>query len=72
MPEYIDEAFPVQPEGSWLSYIEANPVSAGLCRRVEDWHWSSASWDSNNGQANRGTCPTKYPISTSITPRERV
>jgi len=23
-------------------YVENNPVRAGLCRRAEDWHWSSA------------------------------
>ena len=23
-------------------YIHLNPVAAGLCRRVEDWQWSSA------------------------------
>ena len=25
-----------------VSYIEDNPVKAGLCRRPEDWQWSSA------------------------------
>jgi type I restriction enzyme R subunit/putative DNA methylase len=25
-----------------VRYIEQNPVSAGLARRVEDWRWSSA------------------------------
>ena len=27
-----------------LAYIEDNPVKAGLCRRTEDWRWSSARW----------------------------
>jgi REP element-mobilizing transposase RayT len=27
-----------------ISYIERNPVSAGLVRSVEDWRWSSAGW----------------------------
>ncbi len=26
-------------------YIRQNPVKAGLCKRPEDWPWSSASWD---------------------------
>jgi REP element-mobilizing transposase RayT len=43
-----------------VRYIEANPVSAGLCKRVEDWPWSSANWNSNNGQANR--LPHQVPI----------
>jgi REP element-mobilizing transposase RayT len=25
-----------------VSYIEENPVNAGLCAKVEDWKWSSA------------------------------
>ena len=25
-----------------LSYIENNPVKAGLCEKPEDWRWSSA------------------------------
>src|SRR5687768_5538294 len=25
-----------------LAYIEGNPVKAGLCRKSEDWRWSSA------------------------------
>ena len=33
------------PDGSEriVRYIEANPVAAGLVKRVEDWPWSSAS-----------------------------
>ena len=26
-----------------IVYIENNPVKAGLCRRPEDWEWSSAA-----------------------------
>jgi REP element-mobilizing transposase RayT len=26
------------------AYIENNPVKAGLCKRPEDWPWSSAGW----------------------------
>jgi REP element-mobilizing transposase RayT len=26
------------------SYIENNPVKAGLCEKSDDWPWSSASW----------------------------
>ena len=29
-------------EGRVRRYIENNPVKAGLCSGVEDWHWSSA------------------------------
>jgi REP element-mobilizing transposase RayT len=27
-----------------VRYIERNPVKAGLCKRPEDWEWSSGSW----------------------------
>lgn len=27
-----------------VAYIEQNPVSGGLVRAPEDWHWSSAGW----------------------------
>jgi REP element-mobilizing transposase RayT len=27
-----------------VRYIEHNPVKAGLCRKPEDWPWSSAHW----------------------------
>ena len=26
-----------------VRYVERNPVAAGLCRRAQDWPWSSAS-----------------------------
>ena len=25
-----------------VAYVENNPVKAGLCKRPEDWKWSSA------------------------------
>jgi REP element-mobilizing transposase RayT len=28
-----------------VEYIEQNPVKAGLCRRPEDWSWSSGNAD---------------------------
>jgi len=34
-------------------YIEANPVSAGLVEKNEDWPWSSA-----NRRAGKNACPT--------------
>jgi REP-associated tyrosine transposase len=30
-----------------IQYIESNPVAAGLCRRPEDWPWSSAAFRTN-------------------------
>ncbi|MEN6624838.1 MAG: transposase [Candidatus Sumerlaeia bacterium] len=43
-----DESFDHRPRCEtsfrrFLKYIEENPVNAGLCRRPEDWPWSSAS-----------------------------
>jgi REP element-mobilizing transposase RayT len=43
-----DETFDHRPRNvvkfmQAIAYIENNPVKAGLCRRPEDWHWSSAS-----------------------------
>jgi REP element-mobilizing transposase RayT len=35
-----------------VQYIAANPVSAGLVERVEDWRWSSA-WAISERQAGR-------------------
>jgi REP element-mobilizing transposase RayT len=32
-----------------ISYIENNPVKAGLCKRPEDWPWSSAHFEHNYG-----------------------
>jgi REP element-mobilizing transposase RayT len=47
-PFWQDESFDHRPRDSEkfmkaLAYIENNPVKAGLCRRPEDWPWSSAS-----------------------------
>lgn len=36
-----------------IHYIENNPVTAGLCRRAEDWRWSSAR--------HRGAWPAGTP-----------
>ncbi len=41
---------------SVVAYIEANPVTAGLCGRPEDWRWSSAS--SRAGNTGYGTTST--------------
>ncbi len=43
-PDYFDRY--VRDARHFLAvvrYIEANPVRAGLCRRTEDWPWSSAA-----------------------------
>jgi putative transposase len=45
----------------WIEYIHANPVRRGLCRRPEDWYWSSAA-DYAGGRAgplrvDRGSLP---------------
>jgi len=34
-----------------VRYIEWNPVKAGLVERIEQWPWSSASFDFQQGQA---------------------
>jgi hypothetical protein len=33
-----------EPKAIWnaIEYIHQNPVRAGLCRRAEEWEWSSA------------------------------
>jgi putative DNA methylase len=31
-----------------LAYVENNPVKAGLCKKSEDWLWSSAHWRAQN------------------------
>src|SRR4051794_11782898 len=28
-----------------VRYVEQNPVKAGLCRKAEEWQWSSARWE---------------------------
>ncbi len=36
-----------------IRYIENNPVKAGLCKRPEDWPFSSARWRKNAGEGAR-------------------
>lgn len=46
---------PVNDEGYFLTllrYVHQNPVAGGLCRRVEDYEWSS--WREYIGRAQRG------------------
>ncbi len=31
-----------------MAYVENNPVKAGLCKKPEDWPWSSAQWRARN------------------------
>ena len=38
----------------WTTYVENNPVKAGLCAGPEDWHWSSAG---ERARANRAPSP---------------
>jgi putative transposase len=41
--DYFDRFVRDLPQAERLiQYIEANPVKAGLCRKIEDWRWSSA------------------------------
>lgn len=43
MPDYWDRYIRNQQHFSnVVEYIHQNPVTAGLCRRAEDWAWSSA------------------------------
>lgn len=43
MPDYWDRYIRDQAHFSRVvNYIHQNPVAAGLCRRAEDWLWSSA------------------------------
>ncbi len=44
MPEYHDRRIRDEEHlNRAVVYIENNPVKAGLCRRPEDWEWSSAA-----------------------------
>jgi REP element-mobilizing transposase RayT len=45
-----------------IRYIEFNPVSAGLCDSVEDWHWSSAGQ-----RAGENACLTSIPSGPAST-----
>ena len=43
MPDYFDRYIRDEKHfASAITYIENNPVKAGLCRRPEDWAFSSA------------------------------
>lgn len=49
---WIDDYFDrfmreVEHYNKTVSYIEKNPVKAGLCEKPEDWRFSSAWWKSN-------------------------
>ena len=44
-PDYFDRF--IRGKKHFLAaqtYIENNPVKAGLCKRPEDWRWSGAGW----------------------------
>ena len=51
-PEYFDRAMrnAFQTELT-VSYIESNPVAAGLCRTPVDWPFGSAAWQAANRRA---------------------
>lgn len=40
------------------SYIEQNPVRAGLVREASDYRWSSAGWPTGWSAANQEVRPT--------------
>jgi REP element-mobilizing transposase RayT len=53
-PFWQDESFDhwVRTPGEWQkirTYIERNPVAAGLAEKPEDWPWSSASSSRRTG-----------------------
>jgi len=41
-----------------VSYIEENPVRAGLVREARDYRWSSAGWATRGSPADQGVRPT--------------
>jgi REP element-mobilizing transposase RayT len=41
------------------SYIEGNPVRAGLARDAREYRWSSAGWATGGSPADQGVRPTK-------------
>jgi putative transposase len=41
-----------------VSYIEGNPVRAGLVREARDYRWSSAGWAARGSPADQGVRPT--------------
>ncbi len=40
-----------------INYLHMNPVRRGLCERVTDWVWSSASWYAAEGQLENELLP---------------
>ena len=40
------------------SYIEENPVRAGLVKDARDYRWSSVGWASGGSPADQGVRPT--------------
>jgi REP element-mobilizing transposase RayT len=40
------------------SYIEENPVRAGLAREANEYRWSSAGWPTRGSAADEGVRPT--------------
>jgi REP-associated tyrosine transposase len=40
------------------SYIESNPVRAGLVREASEYRWSSAGWATGGSPADQGVRPT--------------
>ena len=40
------------------SYIEENPVRAGLVREANEYRWSSAGWVTRGSPADQGVRPT--------------
>jgi REP element-mobilizing transposase RayT len=40
------------------SYVEQNPVRAGLVKLASDYRWSSAGWSTRGSPANEGVRPT--------------
>jgi putative transposase len=40
------------------SYIEQNPVGAGLVKLASDYRWSSAGWSTRGSPADEGVRPT--------------
>jgi putative transposase len=46
----------------FIDYIHENPRMRGLCRRPEDWRWSSARWYSSNMTAIDTAWPKLTPI----------
>ncbi len=41
-----------------VSYIEENPVRAGLVKEASDYRWSSAGWATRGSPADQGVRPT--------------